>query len=32
VRLLPPLEGQVQEDWDYFIQGDRVLDGPGRDR
>ena len=32
VRFLPPLEEVLQEDWDYFIQNDRVVDGPGRDR
>ena len=32
VRLRPPLEGLVQEDWDYFIQDERVVDGPARGR
>ena len=32
VRLRPPTDGLVMEDWDYFIQDERVVDGPARGR
>ena len=25
VRILPPLDAVVNEDWDYFVRGSRVL-------
>jgi hypothetical protein len=27
VRLLPPIEGLVNEDWDYFFSGERMVNG-----
>ncbi len=27
IRVLPPLEGQVNEGWDYFFRGDQMVDG-----